>query len=81
VRRKLYDEKLIKKYNTYQKKVNISDVREELEKTLIANRGVEKSKRKTHIEIAEIFGLEKEQVDNFSRQITKKENKVDEALT
>lgn len=72
VRRKLYDKWLIKKYNTYQKEVNISDVREALEKTLIANRAMEKWKRKTHAEIAEVFGLWKEQVDNYSRQITKK---------
>jgi hypothetical protein len=72
VRRKLYDKKLIKKYNTYQKEINIWDVRQELKKMLIANKAIEKSKRKTHAEIAEIFGLWKEQVDNYSRQIAKK---------
>jgi hypothetical protein len=41
VRRKLYDAGLIKKYNTYQQKVNIADVRQKLEEMLIANRGVE----------------------------------------
>ena len=69
VRKKLFDLWLIEKYNTYQKEVNISDVREELEKTLIANRALEKWKRKTHAEIAKAFGLWKPQVDNFSRQI------------
>ena len=77
VRRKLYDAWLIKKYNTYQQKVNIADVRQELEKMLIANRGVEKWKRNTHEEIAQIFGLEKQQVDNYSRQMKKKDKKRD----
>jgi hypothetical protein len=79
VRKKLFDKWFIEKYNTYQKEVNIWDVREELEKTLVANKAMEKWKRKTHAEIAEAFGLWKEQVDNFSRQITKKENmKIEE---
>lgn len=77
VRKKLYDKWCIEKYNTYQKEVNIWDVREELEKTLIANKAMEKWKRKTHAEIAEIFGLWKEQVDNYSRQITKKEKEIE----
>lgn len=72
VRKKLFDKWFIEKYNTYQKKVNIADVREELEKTLITNKAMEKWKRKTHAEIAETFWLWKEQVDNFSRQIAKK---------
>ena len=71
VRRKLYEKWLIQKYNTYQKEVNISGVKEELKKMLIANRAMEKWKRKTHTEIAKAFNLTKGQVDNFSRQIPK----------
>ena len=69
VRKKLYDKWLIEKYNTYQKEVSIEGVREALKLTLIANRTAEKSERKTHAEIAKVFGLTKEQVDNFSRKI------------
>ena len=72
VRRKLYDKWLIQKYNTYQQKVNIADVRQALEQALITNRALEKWERKTHAEIAQLFGLEKQQVDNYSRQITQK---------
>ncbi len=72
VRRKLYDKWLIKKYNTYQQAVNISDVREKLERILLENNELEKWKRKTHWEIAQMFGLKKEQVDNFSRKFKKK---------
>lgn len=79
VRRKLYDRWLIKKYNTYQKDINIEDVRHDLEKALIANNAMEKWKRKTHAEIATLFGLEKQQVDNYSRQIAKKKKeKIEE---
>ena len=57
VRKKLYDKWFIDKYNTHQKEVNISDVRENLEKTLRENEKMEKWKRKTHAEIAEAFRL------------------------
>ena len=72
VRKKLSNLWLIEIYNTYQKEVNIRDVREALKQTLIANREKGKWERKTHEEIAKVFGLSKEQVDNYSRQITKK---------
>jgi len=68
VRNKLASEWLIEKYNTYQKHINIKDVRDELAKALLENSAAEKWKKKTHEEIAKAFGLEKGQVDNFSRQ-------------
>jgi hypothetical protein len=71
VRKKLYDKWIIEKYNTYQQTVNISDVKEKLGKTLLENKNLEKNKRKTHLEIAQMFGLKKEQVDNFSRKFKK----------
>lgn len=69
VRKILFNKWLIEKYNTYQKTVNIESIRAKLKKTLITNKNLSKEKRKTHQQIAEIFWLDKQQVDNFSRKL------------
>lgn len=71
VRKKLYNKWLIEKYNTYQQDINIADVKEDLTQILLKNSKKAKNQKKTHLEIAKIFWLKKEQVDNFSRQIKK----------
>lgn len=71
VRKKLMDKWLIQKYNTYGKETNVADVRSELLALLQENKQLPKEQRKTHAAIAELLGLDKDQVDNFSRSLKK----------
>jgi hypothetical protein len=71
-RKILFREWLIKQYNTYGQKISIGSVKIELTKLLEKNFELEKSKKQTHREIAEILWLNKTQVDNFSRTLKNK---------
>jgi hypothetical protein len=52
-----------------------------LEKALISNRGVKIWKRKTHKQIADVFGLDEQQVANYSSQMKKKEKKEEKMVS
>jgi len=71
VRKKLSDKWLISQYNTYGKSVSIASVREKLTEYIIKNNSFPKQEKKTAKQIAALFGLDLNQVQNFSKQLKK----------